>query len=649
MSDAPEIDNTNDVQEQNPTTTEEIGATPVAEETPEATAAAGEESDPVAQAEGVEEAAAAANDDGAEGEGDAEGEEDGEQGAEVGAENAEVEPESQLEPLPQEQAEDEGLATTTEEGEGAVPQEAAAAAPTRTTASPPPPPAVVAEQPAPVAYQPAPSPTPAPFFADPSEGNILVRFTARPEGFYFQQHFPTKSPTLIMYKRLESQLFLSRKNIQLYWEGRPLGDADVAADICILPESDDVPLFLDLEIEQLPEHLQIMAPGDQVVKAIRTQVHYGDDVPQKQFFISIAKGYDRKPFIGGWRHKSKPLTYHNAATQCSVEAPPAADMSSKLCRTTQTAGVTRSCQTRRECGTQMPKPDLLVDDTYDRIRVARPYFSADRLIVLQTQKTVTLQAFVRGWRARKIARKMREERNAQDRALAAEDARRREEHQLRRQDEIQRRTHPTTAQDFNVLHNELEAWRLQEVERINAADISDAERRIAMQELLKKQTKLLQTIDRLQLQASKENRFRKIHTVLNKMASAKVWGTNSGTSTVNVETPFTVRARELRDLYDGLQLVGVGIDERLDILLHVKWTVKEFECPLTREIVELIDREADLLNRGRREASLSGLRQRLSNLFLQFVETPEFNPEAAQFQRVPLEYTSRPSVKLDKK
>jgi hypothetical protein len=71
------------------------------------------------------------------------------------------------------------------------------------------------------------------------------------------------------------------------------------------------------------------------------------------------------------------------------------------------------------------------------------------------------------------------------------------------------------------------------------------------------------------------------------------------------------------------------VDERLDVLLHVKWTVKEFECPLTKEIIELIDREADMLNRGRKEKSLEGLRKRLSNLFLQFIEIPEFNPESA--------------------
>jgi len=34
--------------------------------------------------------------------------------------------------------------------------------------------------------------------------------------------------------------------------------------------------------------------------------------------------------------------------------------------------------------------------------------------------------------------------------------------------------------------------------------------------------------------------------------------------------------------------------------------VKEFDCNLTREMVDLIDREADMLNRGRPEKSFAG-------------------------------------------
>jgi hypothetical protein len=66
---------------------------------------------------------------------------------------------------------------------------------------------------------------------------------------------------------------------------------------------------------------------------------------------------------------------------------------------------------------------------------------------------------------------------------------------------------------------------------------------------------------------------------------------------VDVHTPSTVRAKELQQLYTGLKLPQLSLDERLDVLLHVKWMVKEFDCSLTREIVSLIEREADLLNR----------------------------------------------------
>merc|ERR1711966_240600 len=115
------------------------------------------------------------------------------------------------------------------------------------------------------------------------------------------------------------------------------------------------------------------------------------------------------------------------------------------------------------------------------------------------------------------------------------------------------------------------------------------------------------------------------------MGQPKVWP-QSDNEITTVHTPFTTRAKELLDLYNGLRMPKLTIDERLDVLLHVKWTVKEFDCNLTRDIVDLIDREADLLNRGRSEKSLEGLRKRVLNLFLQFIETPEFNPEAARFQ-----------------
>ena len=73
-----------------------------------------------------------------------------------------------------------------------------------------------------------------------------------------------------------------------------------------------------------------------------------------------------------------------------------------------------------------------------------------------------------------------------------------------------------------------------------------------------------------------------------------------------MDTPYTLRAQELRDIYSTLSMKYLTQDERLDVLLTLKQTVKEHDCKLTQEIIELIDREADLLMRGVKESNLEG-------------------------------------------
>ncbi len=105
-------------------------------------------------------------------------------------------------------------------------------------------------------------------------------------------------------------------------------------------------------------------------------------------------------------------------------------------------------------------------------------------------------------------------------------------------------------------------------------------------------------------------------------------------------------------IYNTITMKFLTLDERLDILLTLKHTVKvcqlktfsyecfnlnlfqEHECRLTQEIIQLIDREADLLMRGTKEENLSGLRQRISTLFLQYIKTPTFNPGVVRHLKV---------------
>lgn len=145
------------------------------------------------------------------------------------------------------------------------------------------------------------------------------------------------------------------------------------------------------------------------------------------------------------------------------------------------------------------------------------------------------------------------------------------------------------------------------------------------------------------------------------MAGPKRWIAFDGRTT-EVDTPYTIRAKQLKDLYLTLS-VGegqLGQEERLDALLSLKTTVGEHDCRLTQEITELVDREAELMQRGMKEASLkgqtltpflpspvppvvtcaspcfprAGLRKRISTLFLQYIKTPLFNPAAASHIKV---------------
>ncbi|DAZ97002.1 TPA: hypothetical protein N0F65_011917 [Lagenidium giganteum] len=361
------------------------------------------------------------------------------------------------------------------------------------------------------------------------------------------------------------------------------------------------------------------------------QVQVFNEETQSYYMISVdvVKFTGRKAYFGGFRHRKTQQIFHHASTQTVLTRARRYAGSSRSHRETQTQELlTRSQQTHRESGTQMARKDLVLDNGCDRYVTAKPYFDSFQLDSLRHDSVLLIQRLWRGYKARTYVYNIREQKRrviivteleAQENAI--EDT----NHQRR---EVFRRMHPKTVSDFEVLYNELDKWRQHETRQLQEdRSMTEEQRQVALQAILAKETKLLQTIDRLKLTATDANRKQRIESMLHFMARPKQWQMSDG-GVKEVHTPFTIRAKELMDLYHGLKMHLSSVDERLDVLLHVKWTVQEFACPLTRELIELIDREADMLNRGRKEKSLEGLRKRLSNLFLQFIENPEFNPEA---------------------
>ena len=60
-------------------------------------------------------------------------------------------------------------------------------------------------------------------------------------------------------------------------------------------------------------------------------------------------------------------------------------------------------------------------------------------------------------------------------------------------------------------------------------------------------------------------------------AAPKKWRGFDGKAT-EMDTPFTIRAKELRDIYNSINMKFLTQDERLDVLLTLKHTVKVNNC-----------------------------------------------------------------------
>jgi hypothetical protein len=89
--------------------------------------------------------------------------------------------------------------------------------------------------------------------------------------------------------------------------------------------------------------------------------------------------------------------------------------------------------------------------------------------------------------------------------------------------------HPVAPADFHTLAAELEAWRLSETARVKGAGLAAAEEHEALRLLLAKETRLLQTIDRLRVNAAHERRDAKAAAGLGTMAAPKTWELRNGT------------------------------------------------------------------------------------------------------------------------
>jgi len=492
-------------------------------------------------------------------------------------------------------------------------------------------------------------------------GMVEVELSVLPEKYVHRQRWAPETTAQTVLDDVASLLGLPRESLSLFTLGRGgegVGQREAIASYQTVGSMDadgasgkvHMELFVDtatarpLQVKRAAD--LAAAGGDPAALALagqmRVEVDMGNESKPKQIVVQIEyapSAMQKMQFIGGYRNKRSGCVYHHACVQTEDDGRRGGKAPKAVSSTQTYKMVAAGIQTAREVSTQMRRSDLLIDEEGDVEVVPGPYVTSEEHLQRKLASIIIIQCYARGYLARKLARRLRHEKLEREMADENERQLRAYELERRRKFEIERRMHPKSHEDFAILRRELEAWKAQELSRIrleseqSGGEMPEDVRHQRMLALLHKETKLLQTIDRLKIHASSDNRDVKTAMMLSEMAQPKGWALKDG-DTIDVHTPFTIRARELMQLYNALRLPLLTMDERLDVLLHVKWTVKEFDCNLTREIVSLVDREADLLNRGRDVQKLVNLRKRTANLFLEFVSTPEFNPESERFRLI---------------
>ncbi|XP_011943296.1 PREDICTED: IQ and ubiquitin-like domain-containing protein isoform X6 [Cercocebus atys] len=385
--------------------------------------------------------------------------------------------------------------------------------------------------------------------------------------------------------------------------------------------NDDSLAFLD-KIKAIKESLQ---------ESMEDSLATGLDRYQ-QVAVEIVKSDLHKPFLGGFRHKVTGVEYHHAGTQTVPKKIP--ERLSVFCRDTQTVFQKKNLQqTTNTTSTQMTNIGVYVSNMTDKLVTPGKYFSAAEYHAQRLKAVIVIQTYYRQWHAKIFVEDLRRQKS-----LRLEWETQQELRKIREKEEwikldYHRRHNPKTNEDFEFLYNALEFWRQEELKRINQS-FTGAERKAALCELLEKETQIIASIGRHRYIAYTANQEAAIQAFLDKCSAPKIWRTPNG-KTIEMDTQFTIRARELQNIYKCIMLKNISQDERLDVLLTLKHTVKEHECKLTQEILELIDREVDLMMRGVKHHNLEGLRKRIATLFFHYIKTPLFNPEVAKYLKVP--------------
>ncbi|XP_063998074.1 IQ and ubiquitin-like domain-containing protein isoform X2 [Pogoniulus pusillus] len=294
--------------------------------------------------------------------------------------------------------------------------------------------------------------------------------------------------------------------------------------------------------------------------------------------VKIERPIYHKPFVGGFKNKITGVEFHNAGAQTIPKPRPDRGVQ-VFCRETQTVYErNKPQQTKNTTSTQMTKVGLYVSSVTDKLISPAKYLTAEEYHKRRLEAVIVLQTYFRRWHAVNVVRNLRELKGLRLAWEAQEELQRKKEKEEKLRREHERRLNPKTKEDFELLYHAVELWRQEETEQINRS-LTGAERKAALCGLLDQEAQLIASIGRHKLHADEENQQKAILRFLDKCAQPKRWKAYDGKIT-EMDTQDILRARELFEIYCSISMNGIPKDERRDVLLTLRRTVKVPSSPL---------------------------------------------------------------------
>lgn len=315
---------------------------------------------------------------------------------------------------------------------------------------------------------------------------------------------------------------------------------------------------------------------------ITVRIH-AKNVPDRDLVVEIENQSVRQPFLGGWRKKSNGLCYYHAQTQTDYTVGPGdririltPEPKSKDC---QVATIRDNhTQSSSSVSCQVRPFDWNLSSREDHLNATSRFVTVD-----DDEKS------------RRVKRRMSE----------------------KDQDNSSRPVSVTSSlsesiDDNNPTIEPVEALIIRfgdvTIEKNRCNDVEDQ---------LDNHRIIFHEIEMLNSTKSSAVKDRILRRLLHRISQPKVWRSSTG-AVVEVDTVEIEYLRELRLMYEAV-CNSTLTEDRVRALHLLKRTLWKKSGPLVKELLQLADRELDLLARGLMSSALSGLQSRLRALLRHFI------------------------------